>query len=260
MDIEKVQKSLERNEVLTDEVKTNLFELILIFNKHYKDVSLDLLAERLEDVNFEVVSKYISKEPIVYNSHTNVIQINEEELEKTNNTKHILMVALLHMISITNRKDRGPIDAFRDGYANIIANNLVGSEDLNVNEIITNELGILIGEGAKEVFDAAFFTDNLTKIVVALLEQGIDKETIETFLKDWNYDTVHSKSTGSTKFGELQYKLAQLTKNPEEFKLNGAFKPVHLDSDQIDDLGVYGKTTEEMLESLKRENKIVKTM
>lgn len=129
MDIEKVQKSLERNEVLTDEVKTNLFELILIFNKHYKDVSLDLLAERLENVNFEVVSKYISKEPIVYNSHTNVIQINEEELEKTNNTKHILMVALLHMISITNRKDRGPIDAFRDGYANIIANNLVGSEE-----------------------------------------------------------------------------------------------------------------------------------
>lgn len=129
MAIEKVQKSLERNEVLTDEVKTNLFELILIFNKHYKDISLDLLAERLEDVNFEVVSKYISKEPIVYNSHTNVIQINEEELEKTNNTKHILMVALLHMISVTNRKDRGPIDAFRDGYANIIANNLVGSED-----------------------------------------------------------------------------------------------------------------------------------
>lgn len=129
MDIEKVKRSLERNEVLTDEVKTNIFELVLIFNKNYKDVSLDLLAERLEDLDVEVVSKYISKEPVIYNSHTNVIQINAEEVEKSNNIKHILMVALLHMISITNRENRGPIDAFRDGYANIIANNLVGSEE-----------------------------------------------------------------------------------------------------------------------------------
>lgn len=126
MDIDKVRFALEKNEVLTEEVKSDLFELALIFNKHYPTITLDRLAERLETVKVEVVSKFIKKEAIYYNDITNTIQINETELKNTENTKHILMVCLLHMITKTE-KDSHLLAGFRDGFATIIANNLVGS-------------------------------------------------------------------------------------------------------------------------------------
>ncbi len=126
MNVDKVRFALEKNEVLTEDVKSDLFELVLIFNKHYPNVLLDKLAERLETVKVEVVSKFIREEAVYYNDIINTIQINETELKKTNNTRHILMVALLHMITKTEKDDH-LLSGFRDGFARIIANNLVGS-------------------------------------------------------------------------------------------------------------------------------------
>lgn len=131
---------------------------------------------------------------------------------------------------------------------------------MDVNQILTNELSTLIGENAKEVLDDAFFTDDLTPIKASLLEQGFDIKTIDTLIEKWHYDTIQCKSTGITRFAEIQNTFAQLTKNPEEFMLNGAFKPAHLDSEQkYEGLEVYAPVTIEMLESLKRENNIVIT-
>ena len=126
MHIDKVRFALEKNEVLTEEVKSDLFELALLFHKNYPDISLDRLSTRLETVKVEVVSKFIREDALYYNHITNTIQINAKELEKTNNAKHIMMTALLHMITKV-RNDDHLLSGFRDGFASIIANNLVGS-------------------------------------------------------------------------------------------------------------------------------------
>lgn len=132
---------------------------------------------------------------------------------------------------------------------------------MDVNQILTNEIAILIGDNAKEILDTAFFSDDLTSIKASLLEKGISINIIETFLEDWNYDTIQCKSTGITKFAELQNRLAQLTEEPELFNSNGAFIEAHLDSEQkYEGLDVYGKLTEEMLENLKREKNTEYTM
>lgn len=126
MDIEVIKDSLNENEVLTDDVKSDLFELVLIFNKSYPEIRLDKLAERLRTLKFEVVSRFICKDVMHYNDKLNKLQINEDRLEETDNTKHILMVSLLHMITLNDKDQEGLLTAFRDGYANIIADNLVG--------------------------------------------------------------------------------------------------------------------------------------
>ena len=126
MDIELIKDSLNENEVLTDDVKSDLFELVLIFNKSYPEIRLDKLAERLKTLKFEVVSRFICKDVMHYNDKLNKLQINEDRLEETDNTKHILMVSLLHMITLNDKDKEGLLTAFRDGYANIIADNLVG--------------------------------------------------------------------------------------------------------------------------------------
>ena len=126
MDIELIKDSLNENEVLTDDVKSDLFELVLIFNKSYPEIRLDKLAERLRTLKFEVVSRFICKDVMHYNDKLNKLQINEDRLEETDNTKHILMVSLLHMITLNDKDQEGLLTAFRDGYANIIADNLVG--------------------------------------------------------------------------------------------------------------------------------------
>lgn len=129
MGIEDVKNSLDKNEVLTDDVKADLFELVLLFHKNYPEVSLKILAERLLTVKVEVVGKFLSEEVAIYNDKTNCIQINESELEKTENTKYILMTQLIQMMVPNDKDPKGLLDTIKEGYARILANNLVGSEE-----------------------------------------------------------------------------------------------------------------------------------
>lgn len=129
MGIDDVKKALEANTVLTDDVKTNLFELILLFEKNYPDISLEVLAKRLETVQIEVVTKFVSNKVVLYNSKTNCIQINKTELQKSNNIKYSLMVGIVHMLIPDDKDPKGLLEALTEGYAKLVANNLVGSEE-----------------------------------------------------------------------------------------------------------------------------------
>lgn len=129
MRIDDVKNSLDQNEFLTEEFKNNLFELILIFEKNYPKVALDTLIERLKTVKFEVVSKYISDEAVLYNNKINTLQINQTELEKSGNIKHLLMIATLYMTVEDAAGENGLLDGFRKGFSEILANNLVGGEE-----------------------------------------------------------------------------------------------------------------------------------
>jgi len=129
MTIDSVKSSLDMNANLSEEFKENLFELILIFNKHYADVDLALLSKRLETLDFEIVGKFISEKVVFYNSKINLLQINKTELEKTNNLRHILMMAIIEMVSEDLKDNFEFMKDFKEGFIEIMANNLVGSEE-----------------------------------------------------------------------------------------------------------------------------------
>lgn len=129
MDLEDVKLSLQENQTLTEEVKENIFELVVIFQKQYPNIPLDLLVERLKSLKVESVSKFVSKKPLIYNDKTNTIQIHITSLSEASKVDHLFMVAILHMISLNDKDPKEILHVFRDGYANIIANNLVGSVD-----------------------------------------------------------------------------------------------------------------------------------
>lgn len=129
MVIDDIKNSLDKNPNLSDDVKGDFFELILLLHKYYPEMSLTTLNERIKTVRIEVVGKYISKDPIVYNEYTNVLQINQTELQRTSDTKHILMVALLQMIPKPTKDENHLMDGFRQGFAELVAGSLVGSEN-----------------------------------------------------------------------------------------------------------------------------------
>lgn len=192
MNVDKVRYALEKNEVLTEDVKSDFFELTLIFNKQYPDIALDRLAERLENVKVEVVSRFIREEAVYYNDKTNTIQINASELNQTNNTKHILMTSLLNMITKTD-KDAHLMAGFRDGLTNIIANNLVGSEEetLHINEILANQTALIVGA---HVATDAFMKNDVNVLINAFTAHGIHPKKAETFLREWSYDATRGKT------------------------------------------------------------------
>jgi hypothetical protein len=129
MNIDLVKESLDKNTNLTEEFKENLFELILIFNKHYPEVELKLLTSRLETINFETVGKFVSDKVLTYNPKTNLLQINKTELSETNNLRHILMMAIIEMVSEELKEENEFLKDFKEGFIEIMANNLVGSEE-----------------------------------------------------------------------------------------------------------------------------------
>ena len=48
--IDDVKNSLNENKNITKEIKANIFELVLVFNNKYPDVSLDRLNEKLKTI------------------------------------------------------------------------------------------------------------------------------------------------------------------------------------------------------------------
>ncbi|MDD3341734.1 MAG: hypothetical protein PHN72_06070 [Bacilli bacterium] len=127
MVIDDIKNGIDANPNLTEEVKSDMLWLIALLHKYYPEMSLDVLKERIKTVNVEVVGKFISNEAVFYNENTNVLQINKTELEKANDLKHILMVAILYMIP-KQQSENNIMDGFKKGFAELVANSLVGSE------------------------------------------------------------------------------------------------------------------------------------
>ena len=57
-DLDTIKNSIDINSYLSDDVKANLFELIVLFNKNFKEVALDNLNKRIKDLKIERISSY----------------------------------------------------------------------------------------------------------------------------------------------------------------------------------------------------------
>lgn len=126
--LDKVRESLQANSHLSEELKENLFELIAIFEKSYPNISLDLLSERLKTLKVTSISQFATKESIQYQVNKNELVISRRALEQEEDARYLLMLGVLDMISLIESPDNEILAGFRQGFAGLLANNLVGNE------------------------------------------------------------------------------------------------------------------------------------
>lgn len=175
--VENIKASLDANSNLSNDLKENLYELILIFHKNFKQIDLSNLNNRLQTLKIEPLNKYLTDEVATYQPLANVLSINAERLKEAD-AKHILMYHLLQMITAKenysgfNYNDQ--FKALHIGYTELLANALVGHDVdsfIHGDEIvITNLLSCIIGD---TVLREAYFQNNYMLLTQNLIDVGV---------------------------------------------------------------------------------------
>lgn len=177
--IEEIKSSLNSNSNLTQKIKDNFLELILLFHEKFPEIALDNLDNRVKTLKIENLSKYVSGEVSKYDPVTNILSLNEERLGKDVDVKHILMYEILSMITAkdnyTGFNFNHQFEALNIGYTEILTNYLVGNETeefVHSDEIIaTNLISISIGN---EILLKAFFNNDYMILTKSLIDAGIE--------------------------------------------------------------------------------------
>ena len=172
--LEEIKVILDGNQSITDGVKENLLELIMIFNGTFKDVSLETLKDRLKTLKIKRESMYLAKLPCEYKPFNNEIVINAPRFEECD-AKHWLMHALLGIITAKDNyygfnNSEGTLVALNEGYTEILTNNLVGDVENNFftdEMVIVNLISKAIGE---DVLYEAYFENDSEKVLKAMIE------------------------------------------------------------------------------------------
>lgn len=124
--LDEIRNSLKQNPNLSEEIKENLFELTAIFEKSYPNIPLNNINERFKSLKIEKTSKFLQKNATKYNYQKNSILINQKGLTEEKDIRYSLMLVILDMIKQENKNEL--LDGFMEGYAALIATNLVGYE------------------------------------------------------------------------------------------------------------------------------------
>ncbi len=177
--VDQIQMSLQENPNLNDDIRADLFELILIFQKRFPEVRLKNLNERLKTLKIERANKFVQRGVIQYLPQQNTLCFNLEELEKDHDGKHLMMFALLEMITANGSNTGFDIDhkfeALNLGYTEQLANYLVGNESGEIYHgnqyLYANMIGTIIGE---EKMQEAYFYNKPAEIIRALEDAGVE--------------------------------------------------------------------------------------
>ena len=189
-DLDTIKNSIDINSYLSDDVKANLFELIVLFNKNFKEVALDNLNKRIKDLKIERISSFLSKRVSKYDIKKNIIYLNEKELNKDYDARHILMLELLNIISCNdefsgfNYEDK--FAALNLGYTEVLANFLVGNDGEEMiyphEAVMANLLSIVIGN---EALQNAYFKNDYKMLLDTVKKVGIELAGKNGFM-NWN--------------------------------------------------------------------------
>ena len=123
--VDEIVKNLNSNEYLTDDIKQNFLELIIIFNRQFQNVDMTLLTERIKSLKLRPISEYLCSNTFRYDVKENVLFFNEEKLKNEENGKGIMMEALLQVISNRLDEKNNILAAFNQGMDKMIVKNLV---------------------------------------------------------------------------------------------------------------------------------------
>ncbi len=123
--VDEIVKNLNENEYLTDDIKQNFLELIIIFNRQFQNVDMTLLTERIKSLKLRPISEYLCSNTFRYDVKENVLFFNEEKLKNEENGKGTMMEALLQVISNRLDEKNNILAAFNQGMDKMIVKNLV---------------------------------------------------------------------------------------------------------------------------------------
>lgn len=177
--IDMIKNSLDENKKLTKEIKTNIFELTILFHNRYPEINLNNLVNHLKTLELKKSSKFINKKVSKYNFRDNILEFNIDEINKGYDMKHVLMSELLEIITNNgNQTGFNQDDKFRAlqaGYREILTNNLIGNDsDLEhlENEIIsTNLLAAIVGN---DPFFESYFKNDVRILLNSFIEKGVE--------------------------------------------------------------------------------------
>ena len=189
-DLDTIKNTLDTNTYLSQEMKDNIFELVVLFNKNFNHIALDNLNERLKTLKIERISSFLSKRVSKYDIYKNTIYFNDKELKRNYDVRHILMLELINIIS--SNKDfsgfnyEGKFEALNIGYTEMLANYLVGNEGEEMiyphEAVMVNLLSIIIGE---DVLEKAYFQNDYRLLLDTVKKVGIELAGKNGFM-NWN--------------------------------------------------------------------------
>lgn len=130
-ELQTIKDSIDSNSYITEEMKSDIMELVTIFHQKMPDVSLDIFSERIKTLKIFQGNKFIIRDTIEYDNVQNILFVNKEEL-KRHDGKNRLMYGLLCIISTKENYSGLNVDnkykALNIGVAEMIVNYLVGSD------------------------------------------------------------------------------------------------------------------------------------
>lgn len=176
--LDNIKVILDNNRNINIEVKDNLFELIVIFNNKFPEVSLDNLEKHLKTLKIKKTNKFLNQDISMYDHKGNVLYFNKDHMNEEYDYKHVLMFELINIISSnsyqTGFNTDGKFEALNTGYTEILANYLVGNNGEKLiypNEAIyANMIGIIAGED--KLFES-YFNNDAKILLNALVEAGV---------------------------------------------------------------------------------------
>ena len=174
--LEEIRMSLKSNPNLTDEIRSKLLDLIVIFYKKMPSVNLSRLNEKLKTVKLGKISRLERKGTYYYDVFKNEILFSKD-IEGNYDIDHLFMKAILQMSTSTNTftgfnsDDR--LRALNLAYTEILANYIIGNEgdsDLEEEMLVTNLLSHIVG---KDTMFNSYFTNNGEPIIKAMQDAEV---------------------------------------------------------------------------------------
>lgn len=177
--LENVLKAIEENTALTNDLKEDIKGLVIVFNNIFSNVDLTNLENRLKTLKIESASKFVSKRVFTYTPMTNVLAFNLEELNKGYDMRHVMMSALLNIITAHDNTYGFDFDdkfiSLNIGYTEILSNFIVGNESEKVlfeDEVIAaNLISEIVGN---DNLFTAYFTNNPSLIETKIKEYDME--------------------------------------------------------------------------------------
>src|SRR5574344_1356793 len=121
--LDNIRATLGVNNNLSPEIKNDIFELVVIFNKKFPDVDLTRLRSSLSSLKIEKLNRFLNNDVSMYDNRTNTLYLNSSKLTDEYDGKHILMFELLNMISSNDTQmgfnRDGRFEALNIGYTGI---------------------------------------------------------------------------------------------------------------------------------------------
>lgn len=209
MTIEKSMESLDKNTMISSDVKGNLIQLIAVFNRSFPSVSLDNLNQRLETLKIEGGSKFLYDEAIQYAPDSNRLVINQEMLnDKEVDARFNMMKAVLSIVSAKGFNygfgDKRLLRPLNIGTCEIIANYLVGNDgksDYLDEQTIVNTLADTVGS---DNFINAFFTNDSNLVMKPLYDKTGNMDKLNGLLEQIDNNMSTRKQMGFSRLGFIQ--------------------------------------------------------